>query len=145
MASPVPKPPDARQRRAAVAGNPVRRLPASGRVGPIPKPPVPLGAEGRRWWRWAWKTPQAITWHTGTLETVVKRAQMEDRFADADAPPDMARITALILRLDDALGLSPTGAAKLHLTFVEDEPEVKVPEGAKNVTPIRNRLKGMRE
>lgn len=145
MASPVPKPPDARQRRAAVTGNPVRRLPASGRTGPIPKAPVPLGTDGRRWWRWAWRTPQALTWHAGTTETLVKRAQLEDRFANAPTDQDMARATALILRLDDALGLTPVGAAKLHFTFVEDEPETVVPAGVKNVTPIRNRLKGMRE
>lgn len=144
----LPKPNDARQRRKEVAGQADRRLPVSGRQGPIPKPPVPLGVDGRRWWRWAWKTPQACMWHAGYTESVIKRAQLEDQFAGAsknENVTDLSRISALILRLDDALGLTPAGAAKLHLVFIEPEPDPVVTGDAKNVTPIRGRLKGMRE
>lgn len=142
MATPVPKPAsDARQRRAEVGA---RRLPSSGRAGPVPRCPVKLGPDGKRWWSWAWKTPQATTWHAGVTETLVKRAQLEDRFVGATTEADMARAAALIYRFDDALGLTPAGAAKLHFTFVDDDPEPKGPT-PKNVTPIRNRLKGMRE
>lgn len=147
--APVPKPADARQRRRDVAGNPVHRLPMSGRPGPAPKAPVELGPDGQRWWRWAWSTPQACGWHGGFTESLVKRAQLEDRFALTASDGDeqaIARVLALIYRFDDALGLTPAGAQKLHLTFVEDEPEPVVPDGAgPKVTPIRGRLKGMRE
>lgn len=146
MPSPVPKPADARQRRKEVAGNTVHRLPVSGRQGPVPKAPVPLGKDGRRWWRWAWGTPQACAWHAGFTESLVKRAQLEDQFAEATNLQDTSRVAALIFRLDDALGLTPQGAQKLHLVFVDEPPEPAVPDSAaKNVTPIRGRLKGVRE
>lgn len=84
-------------------------------------------------------------WHAGYTEALVKRAQLEDQFAAATNYQDTARIAALIHRHDDALGLTPAGAAKLHLQFVDEPPEPTVPTEAKNVTPIRGRLKGVRE
>lgn len=58
---PLPKPPEQR-RNPNAPPTPDRALPASGRQGPAPRCPVPLGAEGRRFWRWLWATPQAVTW-----------------------------------------------------------------------------------
>lgn len=85
-------------------------------------------------------------WHAGYTEALVKRAQLEDQFAAATNYQDTARIAALIHRHDDALGLTPAGAAKLHLHFVDEPPEPKLsPEEQRNVTPIRGRLKGVRE
>jgi hypothetical protein len=154
MGTPVPKPSDARRRRRDVsASQAAHRLPLTGRQGPPPKSPVRLGAAGRRWWRWAWSTPQAALWHDGFIEPLAKRAQLEDQWVaalDGDADGDSkatdtaVRLLPLILRMDDAFGLTPTAAAKLHYAFVDDEPP-PAPDTAGNVTNIRDRLKGMRE
>jgi hypothetical protein len=154
MANPAPKPPDARRRRRDVsASQAAHRLPITGRQGAPPKSPVRLGAAGRRWWRWAWSTPQATTWNAGFIEPLAKRAQLEDQWVTAlegDADGDQratdtaVRLLPLILRMDDAFGLTPTSAAKLHYAFVADEPVQDVPTSA-GVTDIRNRLKGMRD
>jgi hypothetical protein len=51
----------------------------------------------------------------------------------------------MMLRIDDAFGLTPVSAAKQHYVFVDEPaPPVDTAPDAK-VTPIRPRLKGMRE
>ena len=145
MPSPVPKP-DARKQRHAVAQHNATRLPVTGRVGRPPKSPVALGAEGARWWRWAWSTPQATQWNRGFMEPLGRRAALEDELATLTLTADRARIIAMMLRLDESFGLTPKAAAQLHLTFVDEPQAPKAVEGdAPAVTPIRNRLKGMRE
>jgi len=154
MGNPAPKPSDARRRRRDVsASQAAHRLPITGRQGTPPKAPVRLGTAGRRWWKWAWSTPQATTWNASFLEPLAKRAQLEDQWVTAlegDADGDQratdtaVRLLPLILRMDDAFGLTPAAAAKLHYAFVDDEPAPPV-ESAGNVTNIRDRLKGMRD
>lgn len=146
MPSPLPKP-DARKKRHAVAQNQsTMRVPVSGRVGRPPKPPFELGPEGARWWRWAWTTPQACKWNKGFLEPLARRASQEDEYAEA-SPTDRPRLLGLMIRVDQQFGLTPAAAASQHLVFVDEEPpEPKAGNGASgNVTPIRNRLKGMRD
>lgn len=53
-------------------------LPAAGRKGRPPKCPYDLEKAGAKWWRWAWRTPQATQWSPGALYTVARRAQLED-------------------------------------------------------------------
>lgn len=53
-------------------------LPAKGRTGRPPKCPYDLEKAGAKWWRWAWRTPQATKWDAGQLYTVARRAQLED-------------------------------------------------------------------
>lgn len=74
---PLPKP-ERRRRNAPTI--PTTSLPASGRVGPVPKPPTgyDLRKNGLAWWAWAWKTPQACGWSSGDLYVVARRAQIED-------------------------------------------------------------------
>jgi hypothetical protein len=150
MPQPIPKP-DARKQRHAVAENQSsHRVPTSGRVGRPPKVPFALGEAGARWWRWAWSTPQATKWHKGFHEPLARRASLEDVYDAAVADGDRqgaSRLLAAMYRVDDSFGLTPMGAAKQHIVFVDDEPSTaKAGNGASdNVTPIRNRLKGMRE
>ena len=154
MPSPVPKPADARRKRRDVAASQAaHRLPLTGRSGPAPKCPVRLGPAGRRWWLWAWSTPQATTWHDGFIEPLSRRAQLEDQWVaaiesedgDSRATDLAVRLLPLILRIDEAFGLTPTGATKLHYAFVDEPAPEATPESTGNVTNIRDRLKGMRE
>lgn len=149
MTSSIPKPSsDARSRRKEIAGQGAHRLPIQGRVGRPPAPPFPLGPAGRRWWKWLWATPQATIYHKGFHEPLARRASLEDLYEQALKSSDTTeapRLLAMMIRLDDMFGLTPAGAAKQHMVFV-DEPTVPAAVKAKdNVTPMRNRLKGMRE
>ena len=150
MVANVPKPADARRRRTDVsAAQAAHRLPVTGRSGVAPKAPSRLGPAGRRWWRWAWSTPQASVWHVGYHEAIFKRAELEDewtRMHEAVVPFDSPKLAALMLRYDTELGLTPITAAKLHYAFVDEpKPPKAVDDDKSNVTSMRDRLKGMRE
>jgi len=145
MANPLPKP-DARKQRHAVAQHNATRLPVTGRVGRPPKSPVDLDVAGQRWWRWAWSTPQSTQWHKGFMEPLALRASLEDDLPKMDTPADRARVLALMLRIDDAFGLTPKAAMAMHLTFVDEPEPPKLVAGTEApVAPIRGRLKGMRD
>jgi hypothetical protein len=47
----------------------------------VPKCPLELGEAGTRWWKWAWKLPQADRWDDGALYFVARRAMLEDHAA----------------------------------------------------------------
>jgi hypothetical protein len=75
---PLPQP-GARRRNAPTIQS--TSLPADGRKGRTPKCPYALRAAGTRWWRWAWRLPQAAKWDDGALYAVARRAQLEDDLA----------------------------------------------------------------
>jgi|GEM_PF-1887691 len=113
---PLPKP---RRHRHGAPTIPTTFLPASGRRGPAPRVPAgfALGDAGRRWWRWAWKLPQACGWGDGVLYTVARRAQLEELWAET-------RLTGWareMRELDDRLGLTPRGRANLRWEIVDDQ------------------------
>jgi hypothetical protein len=148
MPGPLPSP--TRRRRNAPT-IPTTELPASGRKGPIPKPPswVELGKEGMAWWRWAWRTPESAAWSPGQLAVVARRASLEDDLAATEAVEgldlldvleleSLADVRKLVQRLaslvtgrlqiqramldiDDRLGLTTKGSAALRFKIVADE------------------------
>jgi hypothetical protein len=75
---PLPKPGARRQNPPTIPG---AVLPAAGRDAPAPESPLALGEAGARWWAWAWSTPQAAKWDTGSLYFVARRALLEDHSA----------------------------------------------------------------
>ncbi len=81
MPGPLPNPNSRRRNAPTIA---TTTLPAEGRAGRAPAVPktYKLGDAGRRWWRWAWRLPQATRWDEGSLYFVARRAQLED---DLDA------------------------------------------------------------
>lgn len=78
MPGPLPKPGARRRNKPTI---PSTSLPAAGYSGPIPRIPKGLGAAGRVWWRWAWRTPQAKGWDGGSVWVVGRRASLEDDMA----------------------------------------------------------------
>lgn len=144
MPSPVPKPDARRKRHEIAAQQSSQRLPVTGRVGRPPSPPVALGDAGKRWWRWAWSTPQATTWHKGFLEPLGRRAQLEDDYEAADESIRV-RLLGMMVRVDASFGLTPQSAAQQHYVFVDEPQAPKAVEDAPAPIPIRPRLKGMRE
>lgn len=149
MASALPKPTtDARSRRKDITGQGVHRLPIQGRVGRPPAAPYPLGDAGKRWWRWVWTTPQATLFHKGFAEPLCRRAALEDDYEEARKganTADLARLLTLMIRLDEAFGLTPLGATKQHMVFVDEPTKPEPVKDAGSVTPMRGRLKGMRD
>lgn len=75
--------PGTQTRRKNAPTIPTTRLPAGGRKGRPPNLPAgyKLGEAGQNWWRWAWATPQAAAWDTGSRYTIARRAQLEDDLA----------------------------------------------------------------
>lgn len=76
---PGPLPQKNRRRRNAPT-IPTTSLPAGGYGGPYPRLPrgVELGAAGKAWWAWAWRTPQAAAWSPGDHYALARRAALED-------------------------------------------------------------------
>jgi hypothetical protein len=81
---PLPKPGARRHNPPTI---PTTSLPVSGRTARPPTPPkgYELSESGKRWWRWAWKLPQAAAWDDGALYHVARRAQLEDDLAAMDS------------------------------------------------------------
>lgn len=160
---PLPNP---QKRRRNAPTIPTTQLPAGGRRGAAPKCPLELGEDGKRWWAWAWATPQAAAWDDGQHYVIARRAQLEDDIAaldrvegldftevlEADAANEVrwavSRVAALATgrtvlfreqrELDDRLGLTPKGMAALRWSIVADEPAAVV---AKPAAARRTRLK----
>ena len=85
---------------------PTTLLPAEGYDGPVPTCPYRLGTEGRKWWRWAWRTPSAAAWGPGDTYSVARRAQCEDDLAALELPNvDLAEY----LDIDDSCALDRLG------------------------------------
>ena len=76
--------PSANARRRNAPTIATTELPAEGRTGAVPKCPYQLGKSGDRWWKWAWKLPQATKWDDGSLYIVARRALLEDHAAALD-------------------------------------------------------------
>lgn len=121
MRGPLPNP-NGRSRARAKSTYEQNALPAAGRKGAVPKPPdwVTLGEAGMAWWRWAWKTPQAVKWSKADYPLIARRASMEDAFyALTDEPPSASLMKAM-LDMEDRLGLSPKALAQLRWVIVDD-------------------------
>lgn len=118
---PGPLPTDNPRRRNAPT-IPTTQLPASGRKGPVPKPPkwLHLGDAATAWWRWAWKTPTAAAWSAGMEPFVARRAMLEDELGHADTVADRLKVLREIREHDDRLGLSPKSQAALRHKVVDD-------------------------
>lgn len=101
---PLPSP-DAERRNAPTIK--AHALPAEGRQGPPPDVPAwyDLGAAGRAWWVWAWATPQAAAWPTGTEDWVARRAALQDDLAYVEQVDN--------LDVADMVGMDPTSATEL--------------------------------
>jgi hypothetical protein len=145
--------PDPNRQRRNAPLIPTTNLPAAGRQGPPPRVPdgYKLNHHGRRFWKWAWSTPQAAAWDEGCVYLVARRAQLEgerttlraavpklsvDEIIEAGALLDLARTIAgaaatvdrEIRELDDRLGLNPKARAALRWQITAgDEPSEESP------------------
>lgn len=63
-----------------------------------------LGAKGRSWWKWAWRTPQAAAWSPGDYRALLRRAQLEDDVEALDQAP--------VVDVADLLDVEPTERSK---------------------------------
>lgn len=75
--------PDPTAQRRNAATIPTTELPAEGYQGEIPEVPswITLDAAGMRYWSWAWRTQEAAAWGTGAVDSVARRASLEDDLA----------------------------------------------------------------
>lgn len=120
MPGPLPNPNRRRRNQPTIA---TTALPAGGRQDPAPKQPtwIRLGGAGKAWWRWAWKTPQAAAWPSGSEVVVARRASLEDDMATADSPSAKLAAAREARELDDRLGLTPKAMLALRWSIAPDE------------------------
>ena len=116
-----PKPPGTRRRRNVQGVKPDHQLPISGRKGRIPKPPLPLGASGEAFWRAAWRTPQACTWHDGVTYSLARLAQLIDEYDQAQFVDERNKLGVRMEKGFIEFGLTPRAMSSLHLFVVDDE------------------------
>lgn len=96
MPGPPPGVNSRRRNSPTIVGTP---LPAEGREGRPPTCPYKLGPAGKKWWRHAWKLPQATQWGDSFLYAVGRRAQLEDEL-DAIKFRDELDLTDLLAGAD---------------------------------------------
>lgn len=131
---PLPKPGARRRNQPTIAAT---ILPAAGRPGRAPTSPRKLGPSGRKWWRWAWSTPQATLWERSYgLYAVASRAQLEDDLAAIDAGSSRVAVVRAISDLDKRLGLDPKALAELRWVIAD---HVEEPEAAAVAPPRAER------
>lgn len=130
MPGPVPKPAAERRRRNEPT-IPSTKLPIGGREGRAPTCPYKLGRTGMKWWRWAWRTPEAAAWDAlGHSFTVARRAQLED---------DLETVTSLAVEFDLAELVAAAGG-----TPIDDEALADALDAAGKITKaVVDRLLGL--
>lgn len=107
---------------------PTTELRAGGPDRPVPAVPqgYKLRAAGKRFWEWAWHTPQACAWDDGVLFTVARRAGLEDLLCVSSSNEFSGPVFRLATELDDRLGLTPKAMAQLRWKIVDDVTPVEV-------------------
>jgi hypothetical protein len=139
--------PDPSRRRTNASVIPTVDLPRGGLAALGAKaPPLPkgMGRKASAWWRWAWKTPQAVGWGVGAgMEQLVeRRARLEDRQTTDISTRDELALQRQMLDIDDRLGLTPKGMAALRWRIVADpEPAgaAGTQQGVTDLTEERDR------
>lgn len=98
MPGPLPDPNAIRRNAPTI---PTTTLSSTGPKGETPKIPkwVVLQKSGRKWWDWAWRTPQACGWgmNVGMESMVARRAVLEDDlWALEQANTDVVEMSELL-------------------------------------------------
>lgn len=151
MPGPPPKPDGQRRRRNAAPSS--LRLPAEGRSGSVPT--WPLLGRAPRLWADLWVLPQAAAWERLHLQRLVAKyvqdsvdvANLRSQLSrTGDAPSQYASLKNRIDKLEQDLGLTPTGLLKNRWEIVADEVTEKRDEHAAAAAPAvpaaaRRRLK----
>lgn len=95
------------------------RLPASGRQGEPPAFPLPRPTKRERAvWAVLWATPQALMWEGAGQEREV--ANLVRTQVEAEQRGASAALRALVLRMEEHLGLSQPGLARNRWIIVDD-------------------------
>ena len=89
-------------------------LPAKGRKGRAPAWPLHgrMAAGELEAWRAAWKIPQSFMWEQLQLHTIV--AQYIRASIESAEPGASAGLKTVVLRMQDELGLTPSGMNRLR-------------------------------
>lgn len=110
-------------------------LPAEGRTDPPPSWPLPRNKKHEAMWSRLWRKPQALEWERLDLGDQV--ASYVVAYCDSTAPGAPAALKTAALRMEDGLGISPTGLAALRWRIVEAATE---PEQVSAVIDARSRF-----
>lgn len=88
-------------------------LPAAGRKGPVPKWPLSKAtARELELWKEEWRRPQAVEWLRLGLQITV--ALYVRSLVGAEKPKAPVNLRTLVKQLQEELGISPSGLARLR-------------------------------
>lgn len=115
-------------------------LPADGRTKPAPE--WPLAVEPSAWeqqfWEQLWRQPQAVEWERQerykTVATYVRR------MSEAGAPGASASLTNVVLRMEDALGLTVLGMRANRWRIAKAGAQQQAPAPRRKAAGSRNRF-----
>lgn len=139
---PLPKAPHERRRRNVPPPSQTdRMLPAEGRRGRPPSPPIELGPHGAALWRYLWGTPQATLWSKAHLWGVAERCRLEDWINEPGGENKPTVVASLIQAWDDRWGFNPRSLAQLHMWIEGSTPKPAEAPKTATVADIRERLK----
>lgn len=133
---PRPDPTSKRSEKRKVAATPtagaVRVLPREGYDGKVPTWPLPKKpAREVALWKKIWKYPQAAAWAENEWQHM-QIAQYVHWLVKAEAPDAPASTLTSVMRLADAIGLTPAGLRENGWTIGEADPV----EDAVGATPV---------
>lgn len=130
-----------RRDRDKLHADDVRVLPAAGRRGRAPAWPLtPPSKREREVWVRQWRRPQAVEWErNGQAEEVALYVRT---FVAAEHPDATAAMRGLVLRLQEALGLSLPGMARNKWRIGEPAPAHPRPPAPASLDSARERLRG---
>lgn len=98
-------------------------LPVTGRSGPPPAWPLPEPSEREMWhWERLWKTPQATEWERLGVEADV--GLYVRRLVEVEQPGASAAACNLLMRMEEALGLSLPGLQARRWQLGRQQPEL---------------------
>lgn len=124
------------------ARNGPRKLPASGRKGPVPDWPLPgkPTAVERDAWRDLWATPQSVIWEElGWTRNVARFCRV---MCEAEKRGASTMVRAECRQMEDRLGLTPKSMRMLLWEVVNDAP-ANTSQHAATVEDIRKRIKAV--
>lgn len=128
-----PAKPDGQKVNRNPSLKPLVVLPAAGRSGPVPLPPLDLGEPARALWARMWRLPQATRWSEGDLAPLCRLVVLQ-------ADPDRwGSALGEIRQLEDRFGLNPEARQRLGWVLDDDPLAATVVDPPASVTAIGER------
>lgn len=141
---PRPDPTSKRSAQRGITTGSLRKLPASGYTGRIPAWPLPKKPNREvALWKKVWRYPQAVAWADQPWQWLMIAHYVHWAVKSED-PKASPSVMTQVMRLADAIGLTPAGLRENGWEIAEtekEEAESNSSQHGQNVVQIRRRLR----